>query len=194
MVLALKIRHGSLEQNRQPRNKPKHIWAVYLRQRSQEYTMGHGKSLQSCLTLLRPHGCTSGSSDHEFSRQEYWSGCQALLQGIFPTQGSNSHLFMSPALPGGFFTASATWEAPHNGRQPFQQTVLEKLDSHMQKNETEPLSYTTQKNELKILKIWMYDLNHKTQKKIQAASSLTSVLRMTEFDQKVNVSKAKNKQ
>ena len=27
-----------------------------------------------------------------FSRQEYWSECQALLQGIFPTQGSNWHL------------------------------------------------------------------------------------------------------
>ena len=26
-----------------------------------------------------------------FSRQEYWS-CHALLQGIFPTQGSNPHL------------------------------------------------------------------------------------------------------
>ena len=24
-----------------------------------------------------------------FPRQEYWSGCQFLLQGIFPTQGSN---------------------------------------------------------------------------------------------------------
>ena len=24
-----------------------------------------------------------------FSRQEYWSGCHCLLQGIFPTQGSN---------------------------------------------------------------------------------------------------------
>ena len=29
----------------------------------------------------------------EFSRQEYWSGCHFLLQGIFPTQGSN------PSLP-----------------------------------------------------------------------------------------------
>ena len=27
-----------------------------------------------------------------FSRQEYWSGCHFLLQGIFLTQGSNSHL------------------------------------------------------------------------------------------------------
>ena len=26
-----------------------------------------------------------------FSRQEYWSGCHALLQGIFLTQGSNPH-------------------------------------------------------------------------------------------------------
>ena len=25
----------------------------------------------------------------EFSRQEYWSGCCSLLQGIFPTQGLN---------------------------------------------------------------------------------------------------------
>ena len=27
-----------------------------------------------------------------FYRQEYWSGCHALLQGIFPIQGSNPHL------------------------------------------------------------------------------------------------------
>ena len=27
-----------------------------------------------------------------FSRHEYWSGLHALLQGIFPTQGSNPHL------------------------------------------------------------------------------------------------------
>ena len=27
-----------------------------------------------------------------FSRQEYWSGSHALLQGIFPTQGLNPHL------------------------------------------------------------------------------------------------------
>ena len=44
------------------------------------------KSLQSCLTL-------SWTVTHQaplsmgFSRQEYWSGLHALLQGIFPTQG-----------------------------------------------------------------------------------------------------------
>ena len=26
-----------------------------------------------------------------FPRQEYWSGCNFLLQGIFPSQGPNSH-------------------------------------------------------------------------------------------------------
>ena len=38
-------------------------------------------------------------------------GCHFLLQGIFPTQRSNSCLFMSPALACGFFTTGVTWEA-----------------------------------------------------------------------------------
>ena len=40
-----------------------------------------------------------------FSRQQYWSGCHFLLQGIFPTQGSN------PGLPhrGRHFTLWAQW-------------------------------------------------------------------------------------
>ena len=38
----------------------------------------------------------------------------ALLQGIFLTQGSNSRLFRSPALAGGFFTTSTTWEAQNS--------------------------------------------------------------------------------
>ena len=46
-----------------------------------------------------------------FSRQEYWSGCPALLQGNSLTQGSNLWLIISPATVGGFFTTSATWEA-----------------------------------------------------------------------------------
>ena len=39
-------------------------------------------------------------------------GCQGLLQGIFPTQGLNTHLLRLPALAGGFFTTSTIWEAP----------------------------------------------------------------------------------
>ena len=38
-----------------------------------------------------------------FSRQEYWSGCQAPLQGIFRTQGSNPCLCHLPVLTDGFF-------------------------------------------------------------------------------------------
>ena len=38
-------------------------------------------------------------------------GCHAHLQGIFPTQGLNPHLFMSLALAGRFFTTSTNWEA-----------------------------------------------------------------------------------
>ena len=37
-------------------------------------------------------------------------GCDALLQGIIPPQGSNPHL-MPPALAGKFFATSAAWEA-----------------------------------------------------------------------------------
>ena len=45
---------------------------------------------QSCLTFATPWiaACQAPLS-MGFSRQEYWSGCQFLLQGIFPTQGSN---------------------------------------------------------------------------------------------------------
>ena len=31
----------------------------------------------------------------EFSRQEYGVGCHFLLQDVFPTQGSNFHLYVS---------------------------------------------------------------------------------------------------
>ena len=40
MVLAQKQTYRSMEQNREPRNKPTHLWLVNLQQRRQEYTMG----------------------------------------------------------------------------------------------------------------------------------------------------------
>ena len=36
--------------------------------------------------------------------------CHAVLQGIFPTQGSNPHV-LSPTMAGRFFTISSSWEA-----------------------------------------------------------------------------------
>ena len=40
-----------------------------------------------------------------FSRQEYWVGYHTLLQGFFPTQGSNPCLLRLLHHRGGFFTA-----------------------------------------------------------------------------------------
>ena len=47
----------------------------------------------------------------EFSRQEYWSGLLFPSPQSFLTQGFLS--LTSPALAGGFFTTSTTWEAQH---------------------------------------------------------------------------------
>ena len=47
-----------------------------------------------------------------FSRQEYWSGLSCPLPGDLPYLGMEPTSLMSPALAGGFFTTSATWEAP----------------------------------------------------------------------------------
>ena len=61
---------------------------------------------------LWPHGLypTRLLCPWKFSRQEYWSGQSFSSSGDLPEQGSNLSL-MSPALAGGFFTFSITWEA-----------------------------------------------------------------------------------
>ena len=45
------------------------------------------------------------------SSQEYWSGLPCPLLGNFPNLGIQPMSLFSPALSGGFFTTSATWEA-----------------------------------------------------------------------------------
>ena len=47
----------------------------------------------------------------EFSRQEYWSGLPCPPPGDLPDPGTEPVSLLSPALAGGFFTTSATWEA-----------------------------------------------------------------------------------
>ena len=47
----------------------------------------------------------------EFSRQEYWSGLPFHSPRNLPDPGIKSESLTSPALAGGFFTTSATWEA-----------------------------------------------------------------------------------
>ena len=82
-------------------------------------TQFQGRWHRQCSFHTRPHddphvGVCSVVSDSEtpwtvapyaplsveFSRQEYWSGCHFLLQGIFLTQGWNSH----SCVAGRFFT------------------------------------------------------------------------------------------
>ena len=46
----------------------------------------------------------------EFSRQEYWSGLP-FPPGDLSHPGIEPTSIMSPALAGGFFTISTTWEA-----------------------------------------------------------------------------------
>ena len=46
-----------------------------------------------------------------FSRQEYWRGLPCSPPGHLPDTGIKPVCLMSPALAGGFFTTSATWEA-----------------------------------------------------------------------------------
>ena len=55
------------------------------------------KVTQSCLTLCDPHELYSPWNS---LGQDTGVGSPSLLQGIFPTQGSNS----GPHIAGGFFT------------------------------------------------------------------------------------------
>jgi len=47
----------------------------------------------------------------EFSMQEYWNGLPFPTPGHLPYSGIEPISLVSPALAGGFFTTSTTWEA-----------------------------------------------------------------------------------
>ena len=46
----------------------------------------------------------------ELTRQEYWSGVPFTTPGGLPDLGIKPISLVSPALAGGFFTTSVTWE------------------------------------------------------------------------------------
>ena len=72
----------------------------------------HAKSLQSYMTLCDSMGYSlPGSSVHGILRQEYWGWLPRPPPGDLPDPGIKPTSLMSPALAGGFFTTSATWEA-----------------------------------------------------------------------------------
>ena len=76
------------------------------------------KLLQSCLTLCDFVDCSPpGSSVHGIpqARKLKWvaiSSSRGSSSGDLPDPGIKPVSLMSPALAGGFFTTSATWEAP----------------------------------------------------------------------------------
>ena len=50
-----------------------------------------------------------------FSRQEYWSGLPFPSPGDLPHPGIEPRSLAAPELAGGYFIASATWEASWRG-------------------------------------------------------------------------------
>ena len=57
------------------------------------------------------HCTPPGSSIHGILQAKYWSGLPVPPPGDLPYPGIKPTSLMSPALAGGFFTATATWEA-----------------------------------------------------------------------------------
>ena len=72
----------------------------------------YAKSLQLCPTLCDPiDGSPPGSPVPGISRQEHWSGLPFPSPEDLPKSGIKLKSLMAPALAGGFFTTSTTWEA-----------------------------------------------------------------------------------
>ena len=76
----------------------------------------HAKSLSRVQLIVTPRtvACRAPPS-MGFSRQEDWRGSPFPPPGDLPHPGIEfTSLIRSLALAGGFFTATATWEAPFN--------------------------------------------------------------------------------
>ena len=76
----------------------------------------------------------------EFPREEYWSGLPFPPPRYLPDPGIEPMSLVSPALAGGFFTTSITWEA--QGRRVLKNfLVLEKiLESPLNCKELKPVN------------------------------------------------------
>ena len=72
----------------------------------------HARSLQLCPTLCDHMDCgPAGSLIWDSPGKNTGVGCHVLLQGIFPTQGSNPHLLHLLPWQAGSLTTSTIWEA-----------------------------------------------------------------------------------
>ena len=83
------------------------IWRL-----GKHYCVPCAKLLQSCLILCDPMDCSlQAPLSMDSNRQENWSGLPCPPPGDLPDSGIEPRSLMSPALSGGFFTTSTTWEA-----------------------------------------------------------------------------------
>ena len=73
------------------------------------YVLSHFSHVQVCATPST--GARQVSLSGGFSRQEYWSGLPCPPPEDLPDPGMEPAFLKSPALAGGFFTTSITWEA-----------------------------------------------------------------------------------
>ena len=98
--------------------------------------LSHFSCVQFCVTLWTVAYWTPQSLG--FSRQEYWSGCHALLQRIFPTQRSNLYLWcllhwqagsLSLAPPGKPIKKAGWWRFDAFGLVVLEKTLESPLDS-----------------------------------------------------------------
>ena len=74
----------------------------------------HAKFLQLCLFATQWTLAHQASLSMGFSRQEYWSGLPFLPPGYLHNPEIEPTALKPPALAGGFFTTSATWEVSGN--------------------------------------------------------------------------------
>ena len=72
--------------------------------------LGHFSHVQLCATLWTV--AHKAPLSMGFSRQEYWSGLPCPPPGDLPDPRTEPVSLASPALAGGFFTTSNTWETP----------------------------------------------------------------------------------
>ena len=73
----------------------------------------HAKLLQSCPTLCDPMDCSPpGSSLHGILQARILEWVAMRTSRDLPNPGIEPTSLKSPALTGGFFTTSITWEAP----------------------------------------------------------------------------------
>ena len=100
------------------RNEHNIINQLYLKKNLKNIWPIQHACMLSCFSHIRLFGtlwtitCQPALS-LELSKQEYWSGLPCPPSGILPDPGIRKFCLLSPALAGGLFTTSATWEAPN---------------------------------------------------------------------------------